>query len=201
MESAEDLGETYLTLQSDLFILDLNLPGEDGLSLTARIREVYPSVGIIIATARTESMDRTSGYETGADIYLTKPFELPELIAAMTAVARRCQTVPDRGSGSGSLLRLHRRTFVLEGADGGFADLSADEAAILDGLVRAPAFQLEYWQIFELLGLSFDENAKRNLEVRIVRLRKKMARAGLDGESIKVMRNWGYRLVAQLRIE
>lgn len=201
LECAEALDEVNLVLQTDLFIIDINLPGEDGFSLTSRIRQIYPGAGIIMATARTESADRVHGYETGADIYLTKPFELSELIAVVKAVSRRCVKPLLQNDNSTELLRLNRLSYQLEGHKGSTTNLSADEAAILDGLARAPAFQLETWQIMEMIGLELDEKGKRNLEVRIVRLRKKIAQVGFQGEGIKAIRSKGYRLIAPLRIE
>ena len=73
----------------DVAVIDLNLPGEDGLSLAKRFRAVSPRAGIIMVTARTTLHDRMVGYETGADIYLSKPVQLGELVSAVNALGRR----------------------------------------------------------------------------------------------------------------
>ncbi|MGA1728205.1 MAG: response regulator transcription factor, partial [Burkholderiaceae bacterium] len=70
---AEEVDEALSGMNPDLYILDLNLPGEDGISLARRIRRSHPRVGIIMTTVRSEVTDRLDGYESGADIYLPKP--------------------------------------------------------------------------------------------------------------------------------
>lgn len=78
----------------DVAVIDLNLPGEDGLSLAKRLRTSSPQAGIIMATARTTLQDRMAGYETGADIYLPKPVQLGELVSAVNALGRRVSRAP-----------------------------------------------------------------------------------------------------------
>ena len=78
----------------DVAVIDLNLPGEDGLSLAKRFRAASPLAGIIMVTARTTLHDRMVGYETGADIYLPKPVQLGELVSAVNALGRRIGRVP-----------------------------------------------------------------------------------------------------------
>lgn len=201
LASAEEFGEVYQSMRADLFIIDLTLPGEDGLSIAARMRARYPNVGIIMATARIGSRDRMLGYESGADVYLNKPFELGELTAVIAAVARRTLQATQVTAIAPGALVLSRTTLTLEGTDGSSAILSPDEAAVLHGLARAPAQELETWQIMEILGFNLDEGAKRNLEVRMVRLRKKIRRAGISGTSILPLRGKGYRLVTPIHFE
>ena len=86
---AEEVDEALSGMNPDLYILDLNLPGEDGISLARRIRRSHPRVGIIMTTVRSEVADRLDGYESGADIYLPKPTDPTELLAAAVALARR----------------------------------------------------------------------------------------------------------------
>lgn len=78
----------------DLLLLDLNLPGEDGLSIARRMRAARPGLGIILVTVREQVQDRVEGYGSGADLYLTKPTSLEELTAAIAALARRLRPVP-----------------------------------------------------------------------------------------------------------
>ena len=73
----------------DALILDLNLPGEDGLSIAKRIRLIYPKMGIIILTARSALIDRLKGYESGADVYLSKPIASEELVATLLSLNNR----------------------------------------------------------------------------------------------------------------
>jgi DNA-binding response OmpR family regulator len=87
VDCAEALGD--LPFQPDLYIVDLNLPGEDGISLSRRLRAAQPEVGIIMTTARNSIAAKVEGYASGADIYLTKPCSLEELLAAVRSLARR----------------------------------------------------------------------------------------------------------------
>lgn len=202
LECGEDLGEVYLALQADIFIIDIQLPGEDGFGIAKRLRQTYPEAGIIIATARTMSGDRIRGYQAGADNYLCKPFEVAELVSVVDAVSRRCRRIiPHHDDLAANELRLNRHSFKLVGGNDEPVMLSEDEVAILDSLVRAPACEVETWQLLETLRLAFDEKAKRNLEVRMVRLRKKMCRAGDANGGIKSVRGKGYRLLSKLLID
>lgn len=90
--SAEALNAELQIAMPHILILDLNLPGEDGISLANRVRQTNPEIGIIMVTARKELGDRIVGYESGADIYLTKPTSIDELAVAIQALARRITT-------------------------------------------------------------------------------------------------------------
>jgi len=85
-EELEDLGGGKPV---DIFLIDINLPGEDGISLSKRIRKAQPFVGIIIISARTDLHDKVIGYDSGADLYITKPLIFAELTAAIRSFARK----------------------------------------------------------------------------------------------------------------
>lgn len=89
IDSAEALPALLETFQANIMVLDLNLPGEDGISLAQRLRKAHPALGIIMVTARTDLSDKLAGYDSGADIYLTKPTSVEELGAAIQALSRR----------------------------------------------------------------------------------------------------------------
>jgi len=190
---AEDLEDVAAGALPDIFILDLNLPGEDGISLAHRIRKANPSVGIIMVTARIGSQDKTLGYETGADIYLPKPVEPGELLAAINALARRIKTGNTNAPIS---LTLDLTRLQLQGPEGE-ASVSQKESTLLNALARAPGQQLEYWQIAEAIGEAPDSLIKSNLEVKIFRLRKKIAHVGFD-DAIRAIRSKGYQLCINL---
>jgi DNA-binding response OmpR family regulator len=184
----------------DLMIVDLNLPGEDGLSLARRVRLAQPSMGIIMVTARNQAADKVMGYESGADIYLPKPVAPDELVAAVNAWARRL------GNATATLgvqdttvarLQLNVRNLRLHGPLGKI-DLSDTESALLVALMKAPGQRLVFWQLLELLGLGLDENGKTNLEIRFVRLRKKMVTGGAEKTCIRAIRLQGYQLCVAL---
>lgn len=195
-ESAEDLLEQRGTTDVDVYLIDLNLPGEDGLSLVRRLRDSSPEVGIMVLTARGGNTDRVKGYEHGADLYLVKPIHLPELVAALRRFSNRKERTPAaldipplklcRGRLSGAL---------------GHVRLSYDETILIEGLVRAPAQKLATWQLASLLEFDLDDNFKANLPVRMARLRKKLCDAGAEGSSLQPLRNFGYQLTAKIFLD
>lgn len=93
LSCAEELEDEADGLPIDIFLIDLNLPGEDGLSLTERLRAAYPLAGLIVVTARSSLDDKIESYARGADLYLSKPVEAPELCAAIASLGRRRQSV------------------------------------------------------------------------------------------------------------
>lgn len=188
-DCAEALAEQGLTLRIDLVVLDLNLPGEDGLSLTRRLRATNPEIGIIMMTARTRTDDKRIGYESGADIYLAKPVSLEELTAAIQALSRRLR--PAGTTLMGLVLDTVRLTL---GGPGGMTALSAPEAALLAAFARAQDHRLETWQIIVVLEQA-DRAPNRNaLNVTISRLAAKLRQSGTAAQPIRSIRNWGYQL-------
>lgn len=189
---AEALDDELAGFRADVIVLDLGLPGEDGLSLARRIRAAQPEMGIIMVTARDERQDVLSGYGSGADLYLAKPVSPEELGAAVKALARRM-----RMSAPVAPVTLSEGSMTLKGplAQVGLSD---QECSILTALCRAPGHRLETWQLIELSGRTADDHGKRALEVQIVRLRKKMELAGITGPLIKSIRGTGYQLCVSL---
>ncbi len=200
VDCAEALDDVAGGQPVDLLIIDLGLPGEDGLSLARRLRAAQPRVGIIMMTARREARSSTLGYESGADIYLVKPVAPAELIAAVGAVARRLDVgdVQRRATDADALL-LDQRRLRLQGGRGE-TGVSDAECAVLAGLARAPGQRLEVWQLLELLGQTDDPNGKGNLEVRMVRLRARLRQVGADPQALRSVRNWGYQLCVPVKV-
>jgi DNA-binding response OmpR family regulator len=195
LSCAEELGDTAHTENADAFLLDINLPGEDGLSLMRRLRQIHPLNGIILLSARSELQDRLQGYEGGADLYLTKPIVMAELIAALGSFSRkRFATMQEL---SVREITLHK--LDLKG-DKGHTRVTAQEAMVLTALARAPANQLETWQFAELLESELNESFKSSLTIRIARLRKKLQEVGAQGSVIESLRNIGYQLTTQIKI-
>jgi DNA-binding response OmpR family regulator len=195
---AEAIDDEAASAPSDLFIIDVNLPGEDGLSLSKRIRRGNPRAGIIMATGRTHVGDRIAGYENGADVYLSKPVEMEELLAAVSAVSRRAdmwQSQPQAEEG----FIVDSRSLTLSGPKGTTV-ISASELRMLIAFSTSHARQLEYWQIMELLGHSPEDFRKASLEVKIVRLRKKLVQVGADLGCLRSIRLVGYQLCISLKI-
>jgi DNA-binding response OmpR family regulator len=195
VDCAEALDDELGAFLADTLLLDLNLPGEDGLSLARRIRRSYPEIGILMITARDRVSDITIGYGSGADIYLTKPTSIDQITAALNALTRRLRVKPS----SESIFRINPQTCQLTGPKAK-VDVSANEFVLLSALAKAKGNRLETWQILESLGKSSDESAKATLEVQLVRLRKKLESAGADTVTIKAIRGSGYQLCIPILI-
>lgn len=199
VDCAEEISEAFARLSPNILLLDLNLPGEDGISLARRIRAVNPSIGIVMVTARNQAHDITRGYDSGADIYLTKPTSIEELDAAMQALGRRMHRKTPESTQSPDTLQLKTASRQLTGP-GGSTPLSAVECRLLVALAQAQNQLLETWQLIEISGKEVDATAKSTLEVQIVRLRKKLDQVGGPIPAIKSVRSTGYQLLARISI-
>jgi len=186
---AEDIDAECLGSPPDLYVIDLNLPGEDGLSLVSRIRKSHSDVGIIITSARTDINDRVVGYESGANVYLPKPLSLPELIALVGSFANRIKHNSQISKSSG---HLHLSTSKFQGPDN-IIRLTEPEVTLLSAFARAPSNTLEHWQVAQHLSGDTDIS-KDNLEVKVGRLRRKITSAGIESPAIQSLRNHGYKL-------
>jgi DNA-binding response OmpR family regulator len=190
---AEALEDELGGVQADIYLLDLNLPGEDGISLARRLRAAEPDAGIVMLTARSTLEDRLSGYEGGADAYLTKPVALAELDAVLASLSRRV------GARSAAPYQLDVGTHTLSGPAGTTA-LSPGQTRLLAALARAPGRQLETWQVMERLGRSPEAYRPSSLQVAITRLRERLGAVGADREALKAIREIGYVLRIDLDV-
>lgn len=193
MPDAERFSEVVASTSIDLVIVDLNLPGEDGMSLTKRLRQAHPTLGLIIVSARGLVREKTQGYESGADIYLTKPVALQELVAAVNALGNRLKPP---GSAGGACLRFAQLELV--GPDGSSVVLQWHEAVFLRALILARDCQVDYWQLMQAMGKNADVYSKAALELVVVRLRKRMQGVGFESGAITAVRNRGYMLLAAI---
>lgn len=191
-ESAEHLMAGALPESIDLFMIDLNLPGEDGLVLARRLRASMPTVGIIMLTARGYSDDVTRGYQSGADIYLNKPASAAQLRAALGAMKRRLV-----GPAADSMPRLERRRLC--GSQGEVV-LTTTEALLIGALARAAGRQLKSEQLILAIGKNSEEYHKHSLEAAMTRLRKKVQDACGEDLSLHSVRGEGYRLSAAVQL-
>lgn len=199
--SAEELDVSAFEAPPEIYILDLNLPGEDGLSLAERLRELQPNCGIIMLTARNLKQDRIRGYKSGADVYLMKPTDLDELLAAVESLSERVGRVALGPAfdtqPSGLQLFLERREIVgPEGREG----LSKREVLILSALARNRLRHVENWELIEIIGESSESYQKSALEVAITRLRQKLVRIGCEESTITALRGRGYLFNALIQI-
>lgn len=189
--------EAANTPAPQIFLLDLNLPGEDGLSFARRLRVARPEAGIVMLTARDEMQQRRLGYDSGADIYLTKPSSLDEIIGALTALGRRLPQTMSTATEAPQSLTLDRRKLELSGPSGPVS-VSVDEAEFLCQCALGPqgCISLDQFRAFLREGETLSKVA---LELRVVRIRKKLATAGIKGRSIASVRNFGYQLLVPIR--
>lgn len=201
MACAEDVNDQSGGDAVDVYIIDLNLPGEDGLSLTRRLRKTFPLVGLVLLTARTEMDSLVAGYENGADVYLVKPIADQELLSTVHAVARKKRTHEKMlHAFRAEELVLDRRTLMLNGADGKRVSLTEVECKLLSSLAKAQDFKLENWQLMEIADGQHPMFGKSNLAVRLTRLRKKMQSIGIKGDCLENIRNEGYKLTVPLKV-
>ena len=196
IDSAEALDEVPAHFVADIAVLDLNLPGESGLSLAQRLRNIRPSIGIIMVTALSALRQKLTGYEHGADLYLTKPTEPEELNAAVSALAKRLRkTLSDPAA----CFLLDMATQRLHTPLGELV-LRKSEATLLHALVLAPDSTLEAFQALEQLDKSIDVPGKAQLEVLVSRLRTKLLAHGSPATPIRAVRGKGYRLCMAIQL-
>jgi two-component system phosphate regulon response regulator OmpR len=191
-----------------LAILDINMPGENGLSLARWMRESHPRVGLVMLTTAGESVDRIVGLELGADDYVPKPFEMRELLARVRAVLRRMETMAGAAAPQAAeatapnsrrvrfgacQLDLDERRLI--GADGGDVEISAAEFDLLALFARHPNRPLNRDQIMEQAHNRGWDVFDRSIDLRVMRLRRKIERNPDKPEFIKTVRNVGYVFV------
>ena len=188
----------------DLAILDVNMPGENGLSLARYLRESHPAMGLVMLTTAGESVDRIVGLELGADDYLPKPFEMRELLARARAVLRRLAVAPAAGNAEAvpatrrirfGLCELDLDQRRLFGAEGAEVEISAAEYDLLALFARHPNRPLNRDQIMEQAHNRGWDVFDRSIDLRIMRLRRKIERNPDKPEVIKTVRNVGYVFV------
>jgi two-component system phosphate regulon response regulator OmpR len=177
-ENAQAMNKLWLRERFDLLILDLMMPGEDGLSVLRRLRGSNDPTPIIMLTAKGEDVDRIVGLEMGADDYLAKPFNPRELLARINAVLRRkaAEEVPgaptqeDKHVIFGEFaLDLGTRSLTKAGEP---VPLTTGEFAVLKVFARFPRVPLSREKLMELARGREYEAFDRSLDVQISRLRK-----------------------------
>jgi DNA-binding response OmpR family regulator len=190
---AEDLIDTPNALGADAYVIDLNLPGDDGLSLAVRLRKTEPTAVIVITTARSHLNDRVKGYEVGANLYMPKPFDAEELVAALRAL------IGQRSAGKGSAkgLRLDLASRRVSGPTGEVR-LADAEVRLLVAIAAAKDQTLERWQVAVQINPGKDDISADNLQNRLSQLRKKIQGCGVDGEILRATRGVGYTLCVPL---
>jgi len=192
----------------DVVLLDINLPGEDGLTLARYLRERY-ELGIIMVTGAGEVVDRVVGLEVGADDYITKPFDPRELRARVRSVLRRLQTRAERETagapGSRAVSGSRRRavgeclldldTHQLLRSDGEEIPLTSMEFELLQIFVERPHQVLTRDRLLTLTRNREWEPFDRSIDIRVARLRKKVETDPEKPSLIRTVRGAGYMFV------
>ncbi len=191
--------------RTDLVLLDLGLPGEDGLVLARELREREDAPGIVIVTGRGQPVDRIIGLELGADDYIAKPFDLRELVARVRSVLRRV-----RGDAGGASAGSPAERFEFDGwridfasrslvrADGEPVALTTGEFDLLATFVRNPNRALSRDQLMDRLYRREAGPFDRAIDVQVGRLRRKIERDPAEPELIKSVRGVGYLFAARV---
>lgn len=203
-QSGREMFETMDREAIDLVLLDLKLPGEDGMQLARTLRE-RATVPIVLLTGRNEEADRVMGLEMGADDYVTKPFSPRELLARVRAVLRRYQvqaTLPERDNTRRAFRfsgwELNLRTRRLLSPTGASVELSNGEFSLLSALCRAPQRVLTRDQLLSMSRLHEAEVYDRTIDVQIRRLRQKIETDASNPVLIVTERGAGYRLASDV---
>jgi len=185
--NADEMDDQLARDNFDLLVLDLQLPGEDGLSIAKRLKKSKPDIYIIMMTAKVSENDKVKGYMSGADVYLPKPTTPELLAAAITSLSRRMAPAQQEA------IRLDVVQLLLSGH--GETQLTKQEATILKALLQAPSQMLSHTRLMEMTDKDASSRGKSNLEVQVARLRKKLVNVGAAQPAIKVVRGWGYQLL------
>ncbi|HYE29307.1 MAG TPA: response regulator [Allosphingosinicella sp.] len=180
----------------DLAVLDINMPGDDGLTLAREIR-ASGNAGIIMLTARSDDIDRVVGLEIGADDYVTKPFNPRELLARVRSVLRRASRGGEAPATMGREVqmgkcRLNLDSRKLFAADGSEVPITAMEFDLLKCFAEHPRRVLSRDQLLDLAHSKEMEPFDRSIDTRIARIRRKIEHDPAKPSCLKTVRAAGY---------
>lgn len=179
---------------AEILILDLGLPGEDGIDIAKRVRRQYrKDLGIVMVTARGAIAEKVKGLDTGADLYFVKPVDILELDAALRSLHRRiCGKHP-------TCWHFDVTTSTLTSPNNRSARLTAQECVLLRSLVRPPGRNVSRQELFQALHQPDDQYGDKRLEALVSRLRKKLRNMDPDVQvPIRARHNQGYAFLADV---
>ena len=194
---AESVVESPLLKDADVIVLDIQLPGESGLTLAKRLRSLMPGLGIMMLTTRSSNSDRIEGYDSGADYYLPKPVSPTELVTAVTSLLNRKKV--EGSTSHAERFALSRMTFMLSSGKRS-VKLTAIDAAVLTAFASAPDRQLEHWQLMELVSGESGSMSRASLDMRLHRLRARLSEFTSEKNPIVSVRGLGYKLAIDIEI-
>jgi two-component system phosphate regulon response regulator OmpR len=195
---AQAMDRSLARVRYDLLVLDLMLPGEDGLAICRRLRKGGNNVPIIMLTAKGDDVDRSVGLEMGADDYLAKPFNPRELVARIHAVLRRQAPQDTPGAPSAEPKTVEFGPFALHLAnraltrDGGSIALTTGEFSLLKALALHPRQPMSRDKLMELARGRELESFDRSIDVQVSRLRKLLGEDPQKPRFIQTVWGFGY---------
>ena len=202
LQSGAALMDTMRKDPPALVLLDLGLPGEDGFGIARQLREHW-HCGLVIVSGRGDAVDKVVGLEVGADDYVTKPFDLRELLARIKAVLRRLAPPPAAAAATAGHSRLHFAGWLLDtgarrlsDAHGRAVVLTAGEFDLLCTFAQHPGRVLSRDFLLEATRGREAAPFDRTIDVQVGRLRKKLEPGAVEPQIIKSVRGAGYILVA-----
>lgn len=183
--------------ETDIVVLDLGLPGEDGLAIAQRLKQ-RANLGIIMLTARGSLDDRIEGLNSGADVYLVKPVDMRELAAVVESVYRRLPAQPADDPG----WVLFPTRWELRTPDGTMLTLTSSENRVLHALAEAGGETVSRQELVAAQGKSGLDFDFRHLESIISRMRRKLAPyAGSEKSPLRAARGIGYAFIDRIYVE
>ena len=203
-ENADGMDSQIQVKTPDLIILDVMMPGEDGLSACMRLRD-SGSVPVLLLTALDSDADLLKGFATGADDYMSKPFNPPELLARIKAILRRTQGVANKQELAGHKVRFGSVTYdvdarVIEREDGRMEVLTSGEANLLCVLIKNARVTMSRDDLLLKSTGRLPGPFDRTIDNQVSRLRKKIEHDVLRPRMIATVRNGGYILSCDVEI-
>ncbi|OAN49660.1 response regulator [Paramagnetospirillum marisnigri] len=199
--SGAELDQLLTSFSPDLLVLDVNLPGEDGFSIAARLRS-RSRMGIVMLTARGQLDDRVLGLTAGADAYLVKPVQFRELEAVIHSLTRRLRETqaedkPENRE-DGNIWGFDSATWSLITPKGHQVPLTNAEYRVLQTLTNDPGSSVTRDEIATSLGKTVGGYDDRSIDAVMARLRRKVASATGENLPIRAVRSVGYVFAAQV---
>lgn len=191
LEDGNNVAEWVRAHNPDAILLDLMLPGKDGMSICRELR-AFTDVPILMVTARVEEIDRLLGLELGADDYICKPFSPREVVARVKAVLRRARHAQDQEVSSYRGVSLDRDRFRAS-VNGRPLDLTPVEFRLLEALLRQPG---RVWSRNKLMDVVYTDGrivSDRTMDSHVKNLRHKLAAALPDEQLVHSVYGVGYR--------
>ena len=192
LESGKELNAAIAEQLPDLILLDIMLPGEDGLEILSRLKasEVTKEIPVIMVTAKTSELDKVKGLDLGADDYITKPFGVMELISRVKALLRRTSRINEDSQliHEDILMDMDKHAVTVAGQ---LCELTFKEFELLKYLMLNQGIVLSRDKIMDQVWGFEYEGESRTVDMHIKTLRQKL---GAAGSCIKTVRNVGYMI-------